>query len=503
MQYEIISRLRHLRYIFFVEENYDSVKLHKLFNENMHYWGGRVNPIIPICNNEIHPNWKQLIKYLDPDYIMHTKGVSSEFILDLCNELELHPASINDWDEPSNRINGMDCYYLLPLFERKLPLIKATGFYKLDDCLRDYYRINYLIDEYSLPNIQLEQNNITIPVDENNLKDLNRTIYENRAFNKSLLASHNLNTHLFRSKTAFTIWFELIIAKDTTAFDDYIYFWNRRLFAPRNMPIPNVIVTLDQLERLLQDEWFKAIIKDFPVTQSWVPIVSFSLEKNELKEVADKLTKFTQFNSFKVEEKPQFPYDILDANGLYINEFGESINVQIANSQEFHFQKPKLSFLNRQGYSNAQYYAIDLEITEVGEPNNQIKFPLTTESRFICNTSGRINKYRNLTLFTGGAGEATLKIKVPHFFYHIQQIITCPVFLKNEPVKREPEYIYAECGYNDSSYRLKEFLKLFDSNFFEIGDFFYDKFWADLFNELTKSIKVEGDTITFEELFNH
>ncbi len=32
--------------------------------------GGRVNPIIPICNNEIQPNWKELIKYLNPDYIM-------------------------------------------------------------------------------------------------------------------------------------------------------------------------------------------------------------------------------------------------------------------------------------------------------------------------------------------------------------------------------------------------------------------------------------------------
>ena len=70
MQYEIMSRLRHLRYIFFVEENYDSVKLHKLFNENMHYWGRRVNPIIPVCSNVILPNWKQLIKYLDPDYII-------------------------------------------------------------------------------------------------------------------------------------------------------------------------------------------------------------------------------------------------------------------------------------------------------------------------------------------------------------------------------------------------------------------------------------------------
>ena len=75
-QYEVITKARHLRYIYFVREGYESDKLYDLLWVNQNLWGGRLNPIVPVLNGVITEQWKDVIRHHDPDYILYTDKVS-------------------------------------------------------------------------------------------------------------------------------------------------------------------------------------------------------------------------------------------------------------------------------------------------------------------------------------------------------------------------------------------------------------------------------------------
>lgn len=60
-QFQITSRPRHLRYVFFVDEQCPYEKLFKLICLNQRIWGGRYNPIIPVNNNIISERYLALL----------------------------------------------------------------------------------------------------------------------------------------------------------------------------------------------------------------------------------------------------------------------------------------------------------------------------------------------------------------------------------------------------------------------------------------------------------
>jgi len=64
----------------------------------------------------------------------------------------------------------------------------------------------------------------------------------------------------------------------------------------------------------------------------------------------------------------------------------------------------------------------------------------------------------------------------------------------------EEETKYFHVASHDDSNKLSGFIKLFESNLDTIREFFTDKFWVDLFEELIKNDKVVGDSISFNEI---
>ncbi|WP_159478068.1 hypothetical protein [Dyadobacter sp. 3J3] len=61
-KFQIKSRARHLRYLYFIDERYSYSDLLKLMNNNQNFWGGRYNPIVPVKNNSIADGYVNLIK---------------------------------------------------------------------------------------------------------------------------------------------------------------------------------------------------------------------------------------------------------------------------------------------------------------------------------------------------------------------------------------------------------------------------------------------------------
>src|SRR5690606_9447698 len=59
---------------------------------------------------------------------------------------------------------------------------------------------------------------------------------------------------------------------------------------------------------------------------------------------------------------------------------------------------------------------------------------------------------------------------------------------------------YIDSGLHDDSNKLSAFLKTFKYDFHTIDDFFTDKFWVDIFEELTMSNKAIGYSISLEQI---
>jgi hypothetical protein len=82
-QFEVNHRNRHLRYVFFIDENISYDDLLSLIAKNKQLWGGRFNPIIPVKSNEIEESWKNFARCFDPDVVLYSKGINVNIIHEL------------------------------------------------------------------------------------------------------------------------------------------------------------------------------------------------------------------------------------------------------------------------------------------------------------------------------------------------------------------------------------------------------------------------------------
>jgi hypothetical protein len=88
-----------------------------------------------------------------------------------------------------------------------------------------------------------------------------------------------------------------------------------------------------------------------------------------------------------------------------------------------------------------------------------------------------------------------MEISIPKFKNLLDQLIIRPVIL-GDPIETK----YIAIGPHDSSNKLQAFLKAFDYDFATIEEFFSDKFWVQLFEELITNERVVGDTIQFDTI---
>ena len=494
-QYQIHTKARHLRYIFFVEEGYDSIKLLEIFQKNQSLWGGRLNPIIPINNNNISDSWKNIIKHHDPDYIFHTPNFTLDFVKKICIDLEFNPLEICDISDLSNRIYGVSSGQLFDTFKHFKRLIEVNDGWKSDSPLKEYFELNYMISASSFSDRPRDTKYELIRVNYTDYATINGLISKDNGtfFNKTLLASTNLDTIGIRDKDFTTKHFEIIIAKDYNSFDDLIYFWNRNLFIQNQTYISHIIVTNEQLKLLLQDSDWANILNQTYSEGSLIDIVSFSLSPEELAPIELNLKEISRYKRFRIIDSPSFPFEILDHQLLNWNN-SERMNIQTINAPEHTVSTPLLSFGDSLNKSPAKW-AVDIQIKT---SNRTLKFPYTYDSQFTISRKSRVNRHREFSALIDGQMDdhsAVLNIRIPKFYDTASQLITSPRF-----INQKPKYLYSEIGYNDSSSKLKEFLKLFES-FHSLQEFISDKFWMDFFYELSSNARTEGDCFTFSNLF--
>lgn len=495
-QFQITSRPRHLRYVFFVDENYPYETLLSLVHDNQKIWGGRYNPIVPVKDNIIPDRWKEILKFYDPDYVFYSKEIDPEIIKRL---RIFNPCGYYNLDDQPRwqDISGLNTFYFLSQFDAKSRIILTTDTWKTESPLLPYFKTNFGFDSNLFQHeVELSKNFDIKLVGEKEFGLLNKFIAELKPINQSHLSRINLNTSILTSKNYTSSYFEIVIAKDKTSIVDLLYYWNRMLFGLRGI----LYVTVEELNLLCTDEFFGRVLNDMDWNNT-ILVISQSLTKEEVQEIIDNKLRKTEANRrFENGRAESFPFEVLDAQGFSQRDYGEVPSVQTLHSRKGLLHLPKFSFTGKVGFY-PQSLALDIHITEIGEhTQNVLALPFTTETQSIVKgVKGRINRRRNISVILRNQENtsSTLEVNIPVFKSLLSQLISRPVI---DGETKDTKYI--DSGLHDDSNKLSAFLKIFNHEFSTIGDFFTDKFWVKIFEELATSNKAVGDAIEFEEIFS-
>lgn len=496
-QFQITSRARHIRYVFFVDENYPYETLLSLVHENQKIWGGRYNPIVPVKDNIISNRWREILKFYDPDFVFYSKEIDPEIIKQL---RIFNPCGYYNLDDQPRRenISGVNGFYFLSEFHAKSRIILTYETSKTESPLLPYYKTNFGFETNLIHHeVELSKDFDRKIVGEKEFALLNKFISELRPINQSHLSRKNLNTSILRSKNnTGSCNFEMVIAKDKSSNADLLYYWNRMLFELRSI----IYVTVEELNLLCADEFFGQVLYDIDCDNS-ILVTSQSLTKKEVQEIIDSKLRKTNVNRrFENGRAESFPFEVQDAHGLFEWNYGEVSTVQTLHSRNGLFHLPKLSFANKVGFY-PKGWALDIQIKEIGENHqNEFALPLTTETQYIIKgIKGRINRRRNISVISHNQQTTldTLEINIPEFKSLLRQLTSRPVI---HGETKDTKYI--KSGAHDDSKKLSAFLKTFNYDFTAIDDFFTDKFWVTIFEELSTSKKAIGDSISFEEVLS-
>ncbi|MDP3147400.1 MAG: hypothetical protein Q8N66_18480 [Bacteroidota bacterium] len=486
-QYHLSLRARHFRYLFFVEHTWSLDEIRKLIHTNLKLWGGRYNAIIPVYDNVISKEYIEVIKHYDPDFIGHTANVNPELIKNLNI---FNPEKYFKLDEPSeNMLQGVNAGYLMGNhINREIPTIINDN----QKGLENFYSLNFCAnkDTYT-PKLPLE--GITT-IDTSPCFSICEYIVKRKPKLRSVLPMININTIVLRDESLSCNQFELIISKGSGSAEDFFYFWNRQLFIGNNPVLNQIIITEEELEILIKDKSFGELLYPLAKDQNTVIATSFTLNEREVQKIIEeKLKPLNKYIRFDYKGHKTFPFKILDANGLYERNYGENIFKQAFLSDKGLLHFPGLSFSNSiQGQNN---WVVDIEVEKIGEYSKQAeKFSKHTEHQYYFNLKGRINRQNNISVYIDNT-QQSLEISIPSFNQRIRQIISSP---KINSKKIDTQY--KDLGIGDSGARLSSFIRLFEGNLNEMGDFLEDKFWFDIIYDLSSNRRTEGNNISFNEI---
>lgn len=388
------------------------------------------------------------------------------------------------------RIEGLDSMYLISMFDSHFPLLRGNNISEQE--LYNFYRINWgLSNSLTFIEDNLTKHHKIIEINPNNLGEVFKIINDENPIDRAELSKIGVERIILRSFKQRLDYkdFEIVIAKEKDSVDDLLYFWNRVHYEGDKI----FYFTLDDLKLLSGNEYLGHYLGRNAYSD-FINIVSKSLNENEINDIIrDYLIPLIRWKPCEYKNISEFPFEIADRNG-YKQTFQESQHVNVIGEQGI-ITIPKLSFTNSIGFY-PQRWACDLVIKPLDINDfSKTLFPCTLDTiSIIPNLPGRINKKREVTVYPDNDARI-IKLVMPSFNIILRQIIQSPIIDEN---RIETEFI--DISYNDSSNKLLSFVNLFDTNFREIKNYFSDKVWSDIFDELCISNKIEGDCISFENI---
>jgi hypothetical protein len=482
-----------MRYLYFIDASLPYVAILELVADNLRVWGGRYNPIVPVSGGFIDADYRDMIQYYDPDVIFHSGTIDPEVIKEL---RFFNPSAFVNMDAPilEFRAEGLSALHLLSAVDRRHPVILPHGLFQVESPLRDYFRINFGIESTSyVGDDRLAADREQISVGPKEFDRLNEILYTKKPILQTELTARLPHTPILRSlRQAPQDAFELVIARDTADTADLLYFWNRHLYQCHHL----LYVTLEQLSLLRKDPYFGALLYDMTPAQV-ITVVSLSIPQPEIEEIIRTHLRFgpaqRHFHYKKVE---RFPFPVDDGLGSSYLPFGKPA-IQTLSGRETLLFIPPLPYTSV--IMQPQQWAVDLAILELGDQSGKVvRFPYTTDTRpMLRDVDSRIDRNRQISYYFGGSrsNSQAMDLRLSSFDWLLHQLIPSPV-IDGIPIKTR----YLEIGPHDPSSRLSAFISLFNGNFHQINEYFSDKFWKDLFDDLCQSEAAAGDAISLKDL---
>ncbi|SDG85581.1 hypothetical protein [Psychroflexus sediminis] len=491
----INTRNRHIRNVLFIEEDYPFDKLYDLIMNCNGLWGGRYTPIIPIVGGQIESKYLDIVQYYDPDYVYHTEKVSIDYI----KELDMFsPIDYFNIDLAINRFEGLGSFFLISKIPKEhsiIDLVLSNGF---RTSLKNFLELNLGITRMHMTESKLAQDYEIIKVDDSNFNDIPKLIHTKKVFNKSLLSTLNINTQVLRNKGRSPFeHFQLVISEDKGKNEDLLYYWNRQLFIFNHWVRPSqFFITETEFQELINlpviDGLLYSISRD-----NEIEVISKSIEDKKLEELRKQLQSKTLSHRISIS-KNDFPFDIMDNNGIGPYQIGEPLVQQHFTSikDDVFLNIPDVSF-NQKKHPPSNTWFLDIDVYNSDSTSSNMRFCKTEDPQFFLRTKSRINKRNSISMEVNFATTTNnfVSFKIPDFFSRVKMMVQNPIIQTQRVTTK-----YQKIKLNDESYRLKSLIKLFGNNFHEISDFIEDKFWFEIIKELSINNRVEGDSITYLEV---
>lgn len=496
--HQIYSTPRHLRYIFFVDATILYSDLVELMKQNLGFWGGAFNPIVPIKDGVIAEGYIEIIKHIDPDIIYHSSSVDVQIIKDLglfnpwkYVNVEAIPQGIS--------IAGVSRSHLLTFFDRSRPLIVPANLSSSDSILLDYFELNFGVRRQAYAGDgQAVYGQMVLHMGPEYLKDFHYFIHTNKPVDYAGLASLYLYTKVLRSFNHVSHKAtELVIAAGTSDTSDLLYWWNRRLYEGKKI----FFVTKPQLAELVKDQYFGKALADNCETVI-INVISFSLSQLEVEEIINTFLKpLNSGRKFRYTPVTSFPYPVDDANGFIQDVEHDPAKLTTLLAGESHLPVAAPAFISNTSFST-DTWAVDTQICSVSESGRtrELRLPKTSNvAHFIGNTPGRVNGQRRLTFYFGSNTPyrpATIELnRMPTFSAMLQQLISQPIA---DAGLRYTDYKHIEVG--EPGRRLQSFFRLSGGDLTVVEQYLSDKFWYELLMYCCKSEKLAGDSLSFKQL---
>ncbi|HMK16619.1 MAG TPA: hypothetical protein VK492_00345 [Chitinophagaceae bacterium] len=482
------TKPRHHRLLFFIDvNNISEVSLRSIMQANLHIWGGRYNPIVPVNNNTIAKEWVDLIEFFDPDFVYYSKTIDLKFIRDLNL---FHPRQYFELiDEGRHYFPGVNIHCLLHdqvynhLFANQPVLLQYDGRWDMEFAAKEFYKLNFGFQPLYQGESRWTDKLDTININLDNVKEINMYIGSKRTYFKSVLAAKHVDSVYLDGKFD---WghrrFQWILYEKDNYLNDLLYFWNRQLyFEPKNR-LMQVISTVDELNEILQGHCVDDLLRELCIENN-ITLCSLTIDEikiEELRKRAQELSKSVRFEKIKIA-----PFPFKPNVAQYIKqEFVRQTSSLILGKTDY-LKFSELSFESNTKADNDPY-AVDIILEkDTNDHHKEIKFPYDTELFFIVGTeNSRVNKAHRISIFVSNNMRGT-KISVPSNFELVHSVMMHR--RKDvELISLDADYV----EYSSAGQKLSAFYKLFDSDWSIIKQFLEEKFWLQLFrytSEIPKS----------------
>jgi hypothetical protein len=438
--------------------------------DNLHSWGGRYNPIVPVLNNSIDQRWIEMIRHYDPDYVHYAKTIDVKVL----KELNLfQPKQYIDLDENDCRSAklGANIHYLLNKAGAVLD-------YQLNHnetfVAKEFFKLNLGFKPLYYGEEELLSGCSTIGIHGVNLMHIGTTILNGRPYFKTLLSHKHLDTiQLFHENSKQNEEFQLLIYEDNNYFDDLLYFWNRQLFLAPLETLNQVVISKSEFTQLASLADFHSLLTAIsPVNQFYVH--SLSLNSDELDEVIVLCQQRCPNIRFFRAEMKEFPFKVARIEELQTFRKKEEIRLLHGSSDFLPFNE--VSFENNMPIPGKEY-CLDLVIERgLNDRSKEIMFPYGTFlHRIVPDVWGRINKQHRISLFCFKKNGA--EIKIPSDMDLFLNLLRHREYEANEVKPLDIEHITI----SDAGRKLWSFFMLFQENWHDIRSYMEDRFWVDFF----------------------